>query len=446
MEGRRSHRYFRHAASVLCALCAAAFGIAGCGGDDDSSDGSPASKGGALAGELTMWDIPESDGYVAWWKDYIKRFERSHPEVTIKLQQFQSEPYKAKIQSAIVSGTTPDIFYAIPGPQYYSAFSGGRMVALDEWISPDRFVPAAREACTVDGKLACVPLYVAPSYVYYNEAMFEKAGVDPSSWEDPTQPTWEEFLAACDQLKRADLVPLGVGNGDKWPGLFYYWAIQNRFGGVQAFRDAISGDNGGSFSGPSFLKAGELTQELARRGYFEPGTNGIAGDQKYELFTQSRAAMMFMGPWLIGLIADGAPKDFRYGFFKFPSFPDGDPSSQQDLMAGVDALWLSANSKSPEAAGAFLKGFTETATQVDFDIKSQSVSSVQGVAEKAGKPNDPIIKMTKLSEKAPQAFPWWDAALPPKIANAMLNNSQALLAGKMSPADFANAMDEAAGR
>lgn len=434
MDGGRSYRSIVAAATALLALAAVGLTIGACGGS------------GGSGGSIKMWDIPESDGYTAWWKDYIERFEGSHEGVTIDLQQFESEPYKAKIQSAIVAGTAPDVFYAIPGPQYYQAFSEDKMKPLDKWVDAESFVPSARAACTVDGKLACLPLYVAPSYIYYNKALFEKAGVDPSSWADPTKPTWEEFLAACDKLKAAGIAPLAVGNGEKWPGLFYYWAFQNRFGGTKAFQDAMSGQNGGSFTGPSFIKAGELTQEIVKRGYLQEGYNGISGDQKYAVFTQGHAAMIFMGPWMVGTIADSAPDDFEYGFFSFPSFSDGDPSSQDDIMAGVDALWISADTKHPSDVGAFLKGFTTKKAQVGFVEESGSVSAIQGVAEEAGDPDDPVVQMTKLSESAPQAFPWWDAALPPKVANAMLNNSQALLAGKISPEDFGKAMDEAASR
>jgi raffinose/stachyose/melibiose transport system substrate-binding protein len=423
-----------------------AVGLAACGDDDGGGANTGSSTGATKNVSLTMWDIPESDGYVAWWKDYIQRYEASHEGVKIDLQQFESEPYKAKIQSAIVAGTAPDVFYAIPGEQYYSSFRAGKTAALDKWIDPETLVPSARDTCTVDGKLACLPLYVAPSYIYYNKKLFAKAGVDISTWADPTQPTWEEFLAASEKLKAAKIPALTIGNGEKWPGLFYYWALQNRYGGTQPFKDAVSGENGGSFAGPSFIKAGERVQELVKSGFVQPGYNGLQGDQKYTAFTQSRGAMIFMGPWMVGTIAAEAPKDFEYGFFAFPSFSDGESGSQQDIMAGVDALWVSADSKDPDAAGAFLKGFTEKSEQVKFGVDSGSVSAYVGVADDATDTDSPNIMMGKLAAEAPHAFPWWDAALPQKIANEMLNNSQALLSGKMSPEEFGKAMDKAAGR
>jgi len=439
LSGRRSNmkRTRFLIGAIALAVTAVGAGMASGAGDRQSSLGTA-----QLSGHITMWDIPESDGYVAWWKGYIKRFESAHSGVSVDLQDFQSEPYKAKIQSALVAGTAPDIFYAIPGPQYQTAFREGKAAALNQWIKPSVFTPATRSACTVDGKLACVPLYLAPSYIYYNKALFAKAGVSTAKWHNPTQPTWQEFLAACTALKNAGIAPIGVGNADKWPGLFFYWALQNRIGGVTPFDNALRGRKGATFAGPSFVKAGQMLQQVVP--FFESGYNGIGGDQKYDLFTQSHAAMIFMGPWMVGDIQSGAPKGFSYGFFNFPSVPGGNPASQKDIMAGVDALWISAKSSHKDVAGAFLKGFTQPKTQLAFDLQSQSISSVNGVAERATNKKNPIVQMTKLAESATHAFPWWDSALPPKIANVMLNNSQALLAGKMSPQAFGKAMDKAA--
>lgn len=397
-----------------------------------------------LSGQITMWDIPESDAYVAWWQGHIEAFQAANSGVTVDLQLFPSEDYKTKIQSAIVAGTAPDVFYAIPGPRYADAAREGRVAALDGVIDPASLTAATRDACTVDGALVCVPLYLAPSYIYYNSALFEQAGVDPSSWANPDQPTWDEFNAACSALKAADIAPIGVGNGDQWPGLFFYWAIQNRLGGVGPFRDAMQGTNDGSFASDSFVRAGALTQQLAAD-CFQPGFNGVGGDQKYALFTQGNAAMIYMGPWMVGTIASTAPEDFDYGVFAFPSFPDGDPDSQTDVMAGVDALWRSATSTAPEVADTFLASFADPATQQDFVLATQSIPAFTGVTV-GDDPDAPIARIAALSETAAHAFPWWDNALAPEVANAMLTNSQAFLAGDMTPEAFGQAMDEAAGR
>ena len=60
--------------------------------------------------ELTMWDIPESDVYTAWWNKHIDAFNAAHPDIHVTLEVFETEAYRSKIASALAAGTTPEIF------------------------------------------------------------------------------------------------------------------------------------------------------------------------------------------------------------------------------------------------------------------------------------------------------------------------------------------------
>ncbi len=256
------------------------------------------------------------------------------------------------------------------------------------------------------------------------------------------QPTWEEFLAACDALKAAGFVPIALGNADQWPGMFWYQSFQNRYGGNEELFAARDGKDGVTFTSPGFIKAGELVQELDARGYLPIGYNGIGGGDKYSLFTQGIGAMIYQGPWMMGYIVDEAPEDFEFGIFNFPSFKDGNPSSQNDIMAGVDALWITANSRHPEAAAKFLNGFAERENAISFMNETKNVSVIKGVTEYA---DDEVIKlMVAEASKAPHFMPWWDIHLPAQISEAILNNIQALFAREITPEQFAQLVQAAA--
>jgi len=219
--------------------------------------------------------------------------------------------------------------------------------------------------------------------------------------------------------------------------MFYYWAFQNRYGGVKDLNDAISGV--GSYEAPSFIKAGELVQELARREYFPEGYNGIAGASRYALFTQGNGAIIYQGPWMLGRIAELAPEGFEYGTFSFPSFADGDPDSQTDFMAGIDALWISSTTEHPEAAAEFLSGFYEPENAVSYMFDTQNISPVAGVVEEAQAAGEdaPILALAEGISNAAHVFPWWDFALPKPISEDMLSMSQGLFIFEITPEEFA---------
>jgi raffinose/stachyose/melibiose transport system substrate-binding protein len=377
--------------------------------------------------ELTMWDIVVSDSFDEWWRNYIDEFNASHPNIHVNYETFESEAYKAKMSSAIIAGTAPDIFYQIPGPETTVWYDEGRLLPLDDVLDADRFIPAARDGCSYDGTLVCVPMYLAPSFMYYNKAQFADAGVDPESWADPMRPTWEEFLSAVDAL----------GNADNWPGMFFYWAIQNRFGGLDGFLAAVEG-NGGSYTDASFIKAGDLIQELTNMDAFPDGFNGIGGDQKYTLFTQGNGAMIYQGPWMLGSISSDAPEDFEFGIFHFPTFADGDPDAQTDLMSGIDALWINADSPHTAEAAEFLKGFYDPENAISFMMDTENISSIAGTFEaaKAAGEDAPILTLAEASSTAAHVYPWWDWAMPPNVSEEMLNMAQALFIGEITPQEF----------
>jgi raffinose/stachyose/melibiose transport system substrate-binding protein len=410
---------------------------------------STAAQSAAPAGPvaLTMWDIPESEPYTAWWQQYVDTWNAAHPEIQVNMEVFPSEEYRTKWPAAVTSGTLPDIWYGIPGPSTQQAWVDGKVQALDGLLATDRFSDAAIANCSFDGQVACMPLYLGAEFVYYNKALFDQAGVDVSTWADPRQPTWDEFTAAAEALKIAGVPPIALGNKDDWPGIQWMWAFESRFGGNEAFYDAVTGENGATYSSEPILKAVQYTQQLAASGWLTDGFNGIGGDAKYTLWTQGRGAMIFQGPWLLGYIQGTAPEDFAYDFFIFPSFPDEEPEFQGLVMAGIDALWVSSSSASPEAAAQFLNGFSEPATAADFAVKTQNFSVVKGITPPAGQEDDPLWQLAEVAASAPGYSPWWDASgLPAEVNAEMLAMSQGLFAQEITPEDFVARLDAAAGR
>jgi raffinose/stachyose/melibiose transport system substrate-binding protein len=393
---------------------------------------------------LTMWDIPESDPYTAWWNDYIAKFNAAHPNIQVKLEVFPGDAYKPKWAAALTADTLPDIWYGVLGPETEAAYKDGKVKSLEGLLKKERWSDVSVRGCSIEGKMVCMPLYTAPEYVYYNKKLFAQAGVDPQKWANPQQPTWDEFTAAAEALKKAGIPPIALGNKDNWPGIQWMWAFESRFGGNEAFYAAVSGE--GAYNSPPMLKAAEYTQMLAQNEWLTPGFNGIGGDDKYTLWTQGHGAMIFQGPWLLGYV-QSAPEDFDYSFFIFPSFPEQDPKFQGLIMAGIDALWISAKSPHPEAAAEFLNGFSEPDVAVDFAIKTQNVSAIKGVKPPAGHENDTVWQLGEVASTATGFSPWWDiAGLPPAVNDEMLNMSQGLFAQEITPQEFVDRLEKAAGR
>ena len=401
----------------------------------------------ADATAITMWDIPESEPYTAWWKAHVAVFNAKHPDIKVTMEVFETEAYRSKIASALASGTAPDIFYLSAGPQGFRALHDGQARALDGILNKDAFTETAMAGCSSEGKLACMPLYIAPNLLFYNKAMFAKAGVDPSAWANPTQPSWAEFMAASAKLKASGTVPLALGNADSWPGTMYLWSFQNRFGGTDELAAATNGADGHTFANtPSFLKAAKEIAKLGQSGYLPLGYNGIGGGQKYALFTNAKAAIIYQGPWVLGRIATGAPKDFSFDFMAFPSLPDGLASSQHDMVGGFDALFVSAKTAHPDAVATFLNSFAEPDAAVSFMNQTQNVSVVKAALAGTAGSDGIIARMAAAVAKVPRITPWWDNYMPNAVIDASNSMIQGLFEGSVTPEAFVAGLDKAAGR
>lgn len=395
--------------------------------------------------EITLWDQPESPTYVDWWRKHVQAFNASHPDIHVTLEMFETESYRSKITSALAAGTIPEIFYLPAGPQGFQAYRDHQARSISGLLDASKFTDAAVRACSVEGTLVCMPLYIAPNLMYYNKALFARAGVDPSRWVDPSEPTWQEFTAACDALRAHHIVPIALGTGDGWPATMYMWSFQDRFGGIGELAAAASGKGGVTFSSaPGFRRSAEAVAALGKSRYLPLGYNGITGGQKYTLFTAAHAAIIYQGPWLLPRIAADAPNDFSFGVFKFPSFADGEPSSQKDVLAGFDALFVNARTSKTAAIATFLNSFADPSTALSFMRETQNISVIKSAAGTAMSPIDSQI--VRLIASSPQVSPWWDNYLPNVVAEQATRTIQGLFDGSVSPQAYLEGMDKAAGR
>jgi raffinose/stachyose/melibiose transport system substrate-binding protein len=396
--------------------------------------------------ELVMWNIPLSDSYTAFWEDYITEFNDSHADIRVTQEIFDTETLKTKIRSALLAGSEPDIWFFFPGEFTTLNFREGRIQALDDVIPVDEYTPEAVDRCRDGDSTICLPLFLAPSAVYYNKALFREAGVDPSDWADPEQPTLEEFYATSDALLAEGITPLAVGNAENWPFMHLYWAAQNRFGGTEALEDAVLRQDGASYEDPSFVQAGEFVQDLVERDLLTSGFNAIGGGEKYALFYNGEAAMIYQGPWMIAIAEGDGPADLDYGMFRFPSFDNGNSTSQRDMMAGLDALFVSSSTSNIEAVGTFLSGFSDEETAYEFMVETNNISPIRGVSQAvvdSGEANEKLIALATMLAGSEHTYQWWDWLLPPEVAEAMLDVSQPLALGEITPEEAAARMERA---
>ncbi len=183
--------------------------------------------------KITWWHINTIESEKAAFQALADAFVAENPNVEIEITVLENEAFKQKIATAMQSGEPPDIFQSWGGGVLLEYADAGLVkdiatdLSADGW--GDSFLPAALELYGRDGQYYGVPWRIGMVTFWYNKALFEQAGI-----EAPPA-TWDEFLTTVQTLKDAGITPITVGEGDKWPGHFYWVYLAIREGGKAAF-------------------------------------------------------------------------------------------------------------------------------------------------------------------------------------------------------------------
>ncbi len=152
------------------------------------------------------------------------------------------------------------------------------------------FIGGGLAPSTFDGKHYAVPANLAGVFLYYNKQLFSDFGLEPPA-------TWDDLLNACKTFNKGGIVPVALGNVNRWTGSFWFINLVLRSGGSEAFPNAFNRVEGASFAAPGFIEAGQRIQEAVEANCFGEGFNGIDYPDEQLLFGTGIAAMELQGDW-----------------------------------------------------------------------------------------------------------------------------------------------------
>ena len=190
----------------------------------------------------------------------------------------------------------PDLFQSWGGGVLRDQVEAGAVQDVTDATSDfvDQLAPGATGLFNIDGVQYGLPYNTSMVGLWYNQDLFDKAGIDGP----PT--TWDELLTDVQTLKDADITPIAVGAGDKWPAHFWYAYQMLRLGGADVMNQ-IAADN--NFSVPAVIDAGQKVADLVALQPFQDGFLAApwdAPDGESGTFASGGAAMDLQGQWAQG--------------------------------------------------------------------------------------------------------------------------------------------------
>lgn len=434
-------RHGRRMTALAAVSAVAALALAGCGsgGGTESGTSGAASGDAGTSTTITWWHNSNSDPGKAYYEQVAKDFEAEHPGVTIEISAMQHEDMLTKLEAAFQSGDMPDVYMERGGGELADHVAAG--------LTKDLTDPAADVIETlggnvsgfqVDGHTYALPFSMGVVGFWYNKSLFEQAGITTP----PT--TMAEFDSAIDALKAADITPISVGAGDKWPAAHYWYYFALRQCSEQVLTDAVTSHD---FSDACFERAGEDLQALVQKEPFNPGfltTPAQTGATSASgLLATGKVAMELAGHWepgvMQGLTEDNQGLGDDTGWFAFPSVEggQGDPAA---ALGGGDAWAVSQNA--PDEAVEFAKYLLSDKVQQGFAENSMGLPTNPAATGAVG---DPVLAdLLTVRDDAPYVQLYFDTAFGTAIGGAMNDEIALLFAGQATPQDIVDATQAAA--
>ncbi len=424
---------------LLCLFAALTLtvSIGGCKNQNPPDGGNTAAPNAGAKDKPTLkiWHITASDaeGNRSILLNAIKEAEEKF-NVKIEETGTENEQYKPKIKSAMAAKGGPDIFFTWAAGFSQPFVDGGKVLALDPYIGAvkDKLLSGITDNFTYDGKVYGVPYQMQVGPLFCNTELFDKYNVKIPE-------TYEELLTAVSTFKANNVTPMICGAKDVWPAMWYYDVLALRTAGSQLCNEALAGK--ASFDSPEFIDAAKKLVELTKAGAFGPNTMSVSWDNANVDFAQGKGAMLFNGNWVTGNVnAESSAVKGKIVAKKFPVMSDGKGTATEYFGGAGDGYMINSETKDPQLAADVLFFLCE---KLAFDMYEQNTGlpgwNVSVDESKISPLTKEISDMTKDSTGWTL---WWDVFLEGAAADTHKNLVVELMAGEVTPENFAKEMQK----
>jgi raffinose/stachyose/melibiose transport system substrate-binding protein len=368
--------------------------------------------------------------------ELVAAYMKAKPSVRLTASYAPTDQVQTSLRTQLGAGNAPDLHVVYPGNGSAMSMSqiakAGLLADLSAQAWTQTIPTGFKPAFQLDGKTY---MYSAGSSVIgaiYNTKVFEKAGIDAP----PT--TWSEFLAVCDKLKKAGVVPIALGAQTPWVTQLITYALvpSTVYAKDPTFDDKqLAGQ--ASFAQSGWREAMEMYLELQKRGFFNDKPNGTTFEQQTSMVATGKAAMAIQ---VSAVLPDFRKAASSPGDLSMFPLPGADDAASVWIPAGVVVgLGASAKGKNAEQAKAFVDFLGK---QENINAWAKAIAAIP-LTQDASSSIDPAVQ-SFLPFTKDRAVPFMDQRWPnAEVQPVHFAVVQELLAGDSTIDAALKKMDEA---
>lgn len=290
---------------------------------------------------VCLWDYD----IVSYDRKLIAAFEQTHPHIQVDVVAFNSYYYNKTLESMLESGQQVDVIFVNQLESLSILQEQDMIYPIDEFLEQDTLPQDAYLALdalrdTENGALLGLPYRMDRFLLYFNQSMFDDAGVDYPE----NDMTWLEFEELAKTLQQR------ISPSAEQYSVFQLIAPSRQM--------AFLTDESFSVESSSFeqLRPGlELMLRMQEQGVMKPLTEMSDQEGSQRMFEQGDYGMFVHGSWFLNyLINDTKTGDvsFKWGVCALPSWKTEE--------SRIDEIWqtpvcISRNTREREAAWEFVR-------------------------------------------------------------------------------------------
>lgn len=366
--------------------------------------------------------------------DFAKQFEKDNPGVTVRVSTGGVDQYQQQIRTQLSSGTAPDVMYVWPGngnpAANYVLAKAGYLLDLSDrpWAAdqPDLIKSVSEyEGKTYSG----LPGVNGIGAIYNQEAM-DKAGLQPPA-------TWSELITFCGAAKAKGTPAFALGNQTNWvTQLIDYALVATLVYAKTPDFDTQMEEGNVDFVTSPWLTAMQKYLEMEAAGCFQENSLGTSYEASQALVATGKTLGIVQGNWVVSLLKEQNPE----GTFVMKALPATDDPNET-LMAAAPGAGYGVNADSPNKELA-LKFVDYIMNKTGMNFYAEKMGGLPSFPD-TDYDFDPTLNELSEYLAANKTVPFMDQHWPnAKVQQDHLTGLQDIFAGKSSPEDVLNKMDE----
>ena len=301
---------------------------------------------------------------VDFMKEYVKGFERQHPDVEVEVNCL--DDYSNKLRDEIYNNTAPDVMFIPEGLslndiQHFFMKIGRQSKLEDKYNYLDQAVKINDD------------VYGLPSSMYlagfvYNKKVFEKAGITklPTSIKD--------FLKDMSYIKKnTGKIPFYSGYSSIWGlNIWEYFSFIEMTGDEKYLNKDFTNIVNPFGIGSTHEKVYSFYYNLIKNNYCEDSIKDYSWNQAIRDLGNGNLGCMAVGSWAVSTVQDVSTNPNDIGYMPFPN----KINKQQYASIIADyCIGISRNTKYPELAKEFVEYFLD---ESNYNSDMQCISIVKG--------------------------------------------------------------------